>query len=84
MPYKLAQVMSLLVNRIFYLLILMVMEMYLGENIKGVIVSGDQGYGEAYCKSGNNIAQQYKVPCLYKVENAGINEDIAGIHKLLK
>ena len=50
-----------------------------GQNIKGVVVSGDQGYGEAYCKAGDVIAEQYNVPCLYKVENAGTDEDITKI-----
>lgn len=55
-----------------------------GENINGVIVSGDQGYGEAYCKAGDVIAEQYNVPCLYKVENAGTDEDIVKIKELVK
>lgn len=55
-----------------------------GENIKGVIVSGDQGYGEAYCKAGDVIAKQYNVPCLYKVENAGTDEDITKIKELIR
>lgn len=55
-----------------------------GQNIKGVVVSGDQGYGEAYCKAGDVIAEQYNVPCLYKVENAGTDEDIAKIKELVK
>ena len=55
-----------------------------GQNIKGVVVSGDQGYGEAYCKAGDVIAEQYNVPCLYKVENAGTDEDITKIKELVK
>lgn len=54
-----------------------------GEKITGVIVSGDQGYGEAYCKAGDVIAEKYNVPCLYKVENAGTDEDITRIKDLI-
>lgn len=49
------------------------------EHIKGVVVSGDTGYGEAYCKAGDVISDQYDVPCLYKVENDGTDEDIENI-----
>lgn len=55
-----------------------------GENIQGVIASGDEGYGDGFCKSGDVIAEQYNVPCLYKVENAGTDEDIAKIKELIK
>ena len=41
-------------------------------SIKGVIASGDTGYGEAY-----------HVPCLYKVENDGTDEDVEAIKELL-
>ena len=51
------------------------------EHLKGVVVSGDTGYGEAYCKAGDVIAEQYNVPCLYKVENDGSDEDIEAIKK---
>ena len=50
---------------------------------KGVVVSGDTGYGEAYCKAGDVIAEQYNVPCLYKVENDGSDEDIEAIKKMI-
>ena len=54
-----------------------------GDHLKGVIVSGDQGYGEAFCKAGDVIAEQYNVPCLYKVENDGTDEDIEEIKKII-
>lgn len=54
------------------------------SHLKGVIVSGDQGYGEAYCKAGDVIAKQYNVPCLYKVENDGTEEDIDEIRKIIE
>lgn len=53
------------------------------EHLKGVVVSGDTGYGEAYCKAGDVIAEQYNVPCLYKVENDGSDEDIEAIKKVI-
>lgn len=61
-------------------------EEFLGGNashIKGVIVSGDLGYDDAYCKAGDEISAQYDVPCLYKVENDGTDEDIEAISKII-
>lgn len=61
-------------------------EDFLGDNaqyLKGVIVSGDTGYGEAYCKAGDEISDQYDVPCLYKVENDGTDEDLAAIAQII-
>ena len=52
-------------------------------HLKGVVVSGDTGYGEAYCKAGDVIAEQYNVPCLYKVDGAGTQEDVTAIQELL-
>lgn len=54
-----------------------------GTKLKGVIVSGDLGYGDAYCKAGDKISEEYGVDCIYKVENAGTEEDIAEISKIL-
>ena len=51
--------------------------------LKGVIVSGDKVYGEAYCQAGDKISKQYDVPCLYKVENEGTDEDIKKIKKVI-
>ena len=53
------------------------------DAIKGVIVSGDQGYGDAFCGAGDTIAEEYSVPCLYKVENDGTDEDIEKIKEIL-
>lgn len=44
--------------------------------LKGVIVSGDMGYGDAYCQAGDKIAEDYDVEVLYRVENAGTPEDL--------
>lgn len=53
------------------------------EHVKGVVVSGDTGYGEAYCQAGDTISDQYDVPCLYKVENDGTDEDIEKIKEAI-
>lgn len=55
-----------------------------GAYLKGVIVSGDTSYGEAYCQAGDKIADEYGVECLYKVENAGEATDIEAIKKILE
>lgn len=52
-------------------------------NLAGVVVSGSQDYGEAYCKAGDVIAETYSVPCLYKVENDGTDEDVQNIQAIL-
>lgn len=49
------------------------------DKIKAVIVSGDKGYGETYCQAGDNISKEFDVPCLYKVENDGTEQDIKAI-----
>ncbi len=49
------------------------------DNLKGVVVSGDHGYDPAFCGAGDKIAEQYNVPVLYKVENAGTPEDLEAI-----
>ena len=54
------------------------------EHLKGVVVSGDTGYGEAYCQAGDQIQKLYNVECLYKVENDGTDEDIKKIETLLE
>lgn len=53
-------------------------------NLKGVIVSGNTGYGDAYCAAGDVISEKYNVPCLYKFEDAGTDEDIEKIKDLVK
>lgn len=55
-----------------------------GSLLKGVIVSGDTSYGDAYCQAGDNIAEAYDVPVLYKVENEGTAEDLAAIAAVLQ
>ena len=45
--------------------------------------NGDHLKGVAFCKAGDVIAEQYNVPCLYKVENDGTDEDIEEIKKII-
>lgn len=54
------------------------------NNLKGVIVSGNTGYGEAYCGAGNVISEQYNVPVLYKFEDDGTDEDVEKIKEIIK
>ena len=61
-------------------------ESFLASNsmfLKGVVVSGDTGYRDAYCLAGDKIAEEYGVDCLYKVENAGTAQDIEAIRAAL-
>lgn len=51
--------------------------------LKAVAVSGDKGYGEAYCLAGDKIADLYDVECIYKVENAGTEEDMTMIKEAI-
>ena len=55
-----------------------------GSNLKGVIASGDKSYGDAFAQSGDKISEQYHVPCLYKLENDGTDEDVKNILEILK
>lgn len=54
------------------------------QYLKGVIVSGDKNYGEAFCQAGDTISLKYHVPCFYKVENEGTEEDIRKIKKVIQ
>lgn len=62
-------------------------ETFLNKNnkyLKGVIASGDQGYGdENYCKAGEIISSTYQVPYLYHFENFGNEEDLEKVKKIL-
>ncbi|MCD7893849.1 MAG: class Ib ribonucleoside-diphosphate reductase assembly flavoprotein NrdI [Erysipelotrichaceae bacterium] len=51
--------------------------------LQGVVVSGDKGYGEAYCQAGDKIAEMYNVDVLYRVENDGTDDDLAAIEAKL-
>lgn len=51
--------------------------------LQGVVASGDYSYGDAYCLAGDKIAQEHGTEVLYKVENAGTDEDIAKIKEII-
>lgn len=54
------------------------------EHLKGVVVSGSmERHADTYCYAGDIIAKEYNVPCLYKVDGAGTQEDVNAIQKLL-
>lgn len=54
-----------------------------GMRLSGIVVSGSKDYGEAYCKAGDVIAEQYDAPVLYQVENDGTDEDVEAILKAI-
>ncbi len=47
--------------------------------IKGVIAGGNRNFGKYYAHAGNVIAEKCKVPCLYRFELMGTNEDVENI-----
>jgi len=49
------------------------------QGIRGVIAAGNRNFGEAYCLAGSIIAQKCRVPCLYRFELLGTEEDIANV-----
>lgn len=54
------------------------------EHLKGVVVSGSmERHADTYCFAGDIISKEYNVPCLYKVDGAGSDEDVAAIKQLL-
>ena len=53
--------------------------------LKGVVVSGSmERHADTYCFAGDIIAKEYNVPCLYKVDGSGTDEDVEAIRKLIK
>lgn len=62
-------------------------ESFLSKNsslVKGVVVTGDTSYGEAYGQAGDKIASQYNVPLIHKCENDGTDEDVSLIKEEIK
>ena len=51
------------------------------QGIRGVIAAGNRNFGEAYCLAGSIIAQKCRVPCLYRFELLGTEEDIANVSR---
>lgn len=64
-----------------------VVEEFLKENhsyLKGVIASGSmERHANTYCFAGDIIAKQYNVPCIYKVDGSGTEEDLVTIKRKL-
>ncbi len=55
------------------------------QHLKGVVVSGSMArHADTYCFAGDIIAKEYNVPCLYKVDGEGTQEDVEAIKALLK
>ncbi len=54
-----------------------------GAHIKGVVVSGDTAYGDAFCQAGDKISEEYGCPILHKVENEGTPADLEAIKAAL-
>ncbi|MFV0394520.1 MAG: class Ib ribonucleoside-diphosphate reductase assembly flavoprotein NrdI [Coprobacillaceae bacterium] len=54
------------------------------DALKAVISSGDIGHGEeVFAKAGDVIAEEYGVPCLYKFEHDGTDDDVTNIKNKL-
>lgn len=51
------------------------------QGIRGVIAAGNRNFGDAYCLAGSIIAQKCHVPCLYRFELLGTEEDIANVSR---
>ena len=51
--------------------------------LKGVVVSGSKDFTDTYCMAGDRISNKYNVPLLYKVEEAGTDEDIKNISDII-
>lgn len=51
--------------------------------LKAVVVSGDTGYGEAYCAAGDKIAAMYGVDCIAKIENDGTPAELDALSEKL-
>ncbi|MDQ0359365.1 class Ib ribonucleoside-diphosphate reductase assembly flavoprotein NrdI [Breznakia pachnodae] len=55
------------------------------DHLKGVISSGDRSHGEeVFAKAGDVVAETYGVPCMYKFENDGDDEDVKTVKELLE
>lgn len=54
------------------------------DYLKGVVVSGSMArHADTYCVAGDIIAKAYNVPCLFKVDGAGTQEDVEAIKEVL-
>lgn len=54
------------------------------DKLKGVIAGGNkERHAKTFCLAGDIISEQYHVPCLYKVDGQGTEEDIEQIKKVI-
>lgn len=49
--------------------------------IRGVIGTGNRNFLEDYAKSGRIISEKCRIPLLYTLELAGMDEDVANVKK---
>lgn len=54
------------------------------HRIRGVIAGGNRNFGNTYALAGDIIAQKCNVPCLYRFELRGTQEDADNVHEILK
>lgn len=54
------------------------------HRIRAVIAGGNRNFGNTYALAGNIIAQKCNVPCLYRFELRGTEQDAINVHEILK
>ena len=52
--------------------------------LRGVIAGGNRNFGEFFARAGDVIAQKCGVPCLYRFELAGTEQDVARVREGLE
>lgn len=55
-----------------------------GQNMCGVISSGNKNWGKAYGQAGNKISGMYDVPLLHKFEMMGSKKDVEIVNNIIK
>lgn len=55
-----------------------------GDNLLGVVSSGNKNWGKAYGQAGNKIAGMYDVPLLHKFEMMGNKKDVEIVDDIIK
>lgn len=56
-----------------------------GTHLKGVVASGSmERHADTFAWAGDIISKDYNVPCLYKVDGSGTQEDIEKINAYMK
>lgn len=52
--------------------------------IRAVIAGGNRNFGATYALSGTIVAEKCRVPCLYRFELRGTDDDVRHVRSLLK